>query len=209
MASQNLRESPHGTFYASSSSPLSPYPPFGSRSIRCTFPPPVNCQITKTLLKKPTPIHTEGRCGAHRGYHVLRVVHRQSPWNWNCCKTARSDPRFRSGLGNGLQSHVLHLQHGHTCNVCSSVSLLGIGFGLNPLAMPQTLLLVQRPPLPQCFHSCFRCLSGFLSSALSVSLSAPPPTQSMARPYGTQSNCLTCSWTIHRPMPLDLEYVTR
>lgn len=75
--------------------------------------------------------------------------------------------------------------------------------------MPPTLPLAQRPPPPQPSHNCFRCLSDFRLSALSVSLSVPLPTRSMAKPFGTQSNCLICSWITRRPGPLDLEYVIR
>ena len=81
----------------------------------------INCQITNVLLQKPTLVHVESYCSAHCRYHVLCVVHRQSPWNWVCCKAARPDPWFRSRLGNGLQSHVLHLQHGHACDVGSFI----------------------------------------------------------------------------------------
>lgn len=51
MASPNLRESLHGTFYVSSSSPSSLCPQFGSRSTRCRFSPRVDRQITNIFLK--------------------------------------------------------------------------------------------------------------------------------------------------------------
>ena len=197
MVSLNLPESPRETFCVSSFSLLFLYPPFGSQSTRCASSLQTICQVTDILLEKPTSVHAKGRCGAHCGYHVLCVVHHQSPWNWTCRKAARQAPWFRPGVGNGLQSHVLYLQHGHACDVrsvlLSPYLVSGAGLGLYSTGTRQTLRLAQRPPPPRFSRSCFRFLLGFRSLASLVLSSAPLPIRSTARPYGTPSSYSTCS----------------
>ena len=49
-------------------------------------------------------------------------------------------------MGNGLQSYVLHLQHGHACDVRPPVSLPGASLDLHSIVTRQTLCLAQKPP---------------------------------------------------------------